>query len=95
MNALPSPKGPRFQIVQSWPIYGPRSEIRGTQRRVVGAAYTYKFAVHVVGLLWAEFAGDDADLDICDLRPDPAREYVLADPHPANCPCTACQELPF
>jgi hypothetical protein len=95
LNALPSPRGPRFQIVQFWPIYGPCSEIQGSQSRVVATAYTYKFAVHLVGVLWPEFAGDDADLDIRDLRPDPAPAYATADPHPVNCHCTECEELPF
>jgi hypothetical protein len=94
-NPLPSPKGPRFQIVQGWPTYGPRGEIQSFQRRVVATAYTYNFAEHLVRALWAEFAGDDADLDIRDLRPDPAPQYAAADPHPSSCPCAECQELPF
>lgn len=32
-NPLPSPKGPRFKIVDSWPIYGPRDEVHAVPQR--------------------------------------------------------------
>jgi hypothetical protein len=94
-NLLPAPKGPRFQVVQSWPTYGPRDELQGVGRRVVATVYTYGFAQRLANRAWAECGGGDADLEIRDLRPEPAPLVVPPAVHPADCPCTSCQELPF
>jgi hypothetical protein len=94
-HLLPSPKGPRFQVVESWPTYGSRDEFESIRRCVVATAYTYGFALWLAERARQQCGGGDVEFEVRDLRPVPAPPFVPADPHPASCLCAECQELPF
>lgn len=65
-----APRPARFHLQLVAPVYGPRSEITGSQAALVETAHTRGWAEHLAAQLDAHYAGSEAQVAVIDRYPE-------------------------